>query len=395
MPELMITPTPTQPPAAAGNANALSQSEAAGRSGDSAKADAESSAATPFADVLKSRMEKATATDKATGGASDTATAVQAEVPAITIAVDLSELLPLLGITPGATTMATAEPETASAQTGAALGLSVLPTLPTLPALPVLPGLQAAVAAPPSAESPAGATPAPAVVLDPGSRKLQAETGREAPASVTAAKAEPPAQKPGNITPDAAINADGGPKGSAAVPMETVTSGDFRSIMDRAAAMAPGAASTTSHASSSPALRIDTPLGQSGWHEEMGQKLTWMVGNNRQQADLVLTPPQLGRVEVSLTMNGDQATAIFTSGNPAVREALEASLQRLREVLADAGVSLGQTQVGSESPNQSSRQEERGFGTDQGVRYAATVALPGSSATTRSGTGRGMVDVFA
>jgi flagellar hook-length control protein FliK len=94
-------------------------------------------------------------------------------------------------------------------------------------------------------------------------------------------------------------------------------------------------------------------------------------------------------------MNGDQATAIFTSPNPAVREALEASLQRLREVLADAGVSLGQTQVGSESPNQSSRQEERGFGTDQGVRYAATVALPGSSATARSGTGRGMVDVFA
>jgi flagellar hook-length control protein FliK len=127
----------------------------------------------------------------------------------------------------------------------------------------------------------------------------------------------------------------------------------------------------------------------------MGQKLTWMVGNNRQQADIVLTPPQLGRVEVSLTMNGDQATAIFTSPNPAVREALEASMHRLREVLADAGVSLGQTQVGSESPNQSSRQDERGLGSAEGVRYASAIPLPAMQATERTGAGRGMVDIFA
>ena len=48
MPELMITPTPTQLPGTTGNANALSQSEAMGRSGDSAKADAESSEAPPL-----------------------------------------------------------------------------------------------------------------------------------------------------------------------------------------------------------------------------------------------------------------------------------------------------------------------------------------------------------
>jgi flagellar hook-length control protein FliK len=120
-----------------------------------------------------------------------------------------------------------------------------------------------------------------------------------------------------------------------------------------------------------------------------------MLGNNRQQADLVLTPPQLGRVEVSLTMNGDQATAIFTSPNPAVREALEASLQRLREVLADAGVSLGQAQVGSESPSQSSRKDGRGVGVDEGVRYASAAPLAGLQATAMAGAGRGMIDIFA
>ncbi len=393
MPELMITPTPTQPPAAAGNANALSQSEAPARSGDTARADTENGPPTPFASVLKSQMDKKATAKEAGDRAADSAATAQAEVPAITIAIDLSGLLPLLGITPDAGTMATAQAESASAQTGVTPGLPALPVLPALPAIPVLPGMQpmAATAAP---EVPAAAIAGQAVAMDAGSRKLQAETGREPHASLATPKAEAAALMPGKPAPDAAINADPGSRNSEVLQQESPP-GDFRALMERATNISPGTANSTNNAPSNPSLRIDTPFGQSGWHEEMGQKLTWMAGNNRQQADLVLTPPQLGRVEVSLTMNGDQATAIFTSPNPAVREALEASLQRLREVLADAGVSLGQTQVGSESPSQSSRQDERGVGTDRGVRYAATVALPGSSATARSGAGRGMVDVFA
>lgn len=393
MPELMITPTPTQLPANAGAANAVSQGEAPARSGDNPRTDTEGSPATPFASVLKSRMDKAESAEESAGSTADAAAKAPTETPAITIAVDLSGLLPLLGINPGTpVTTAIEAAESAAAAAGAA-GLAPVQAVPALPVLPGMP--QATVAAQP--ETAAGTAPSQAaqvVAMDPGSRKLQAETGREPHASAGVPKADPATQVAGKIGPEPAINADGGRNGSEFVQPENAA-GDFRALMERAANIAPGTANPASHTSSGPALRIDTPLGQSGWHEEMGQKLTWMAGNNRQQAELVLTPPQLGRVEVSLTMNGDQATAIFTSPNPAVREALEASLHRLREVLADAGVSLGQTQVGSESPSQSSRQEERGFGADQGVRYAATVALPGAPATARSGAGRGMVDVFA
>jgi flagellar hook-length control protein FliK len=94
-------------------------------------------------------------------------------------------------------------------------------------------------------------------------------------------------------------------------------------------------------------------------------------------------------------MNGDQATAIFTSSNPAVREALESSLHRLREVLADAGVTLGQTQVGSESPNQPSRRNEPDLGRNEGMDYASTVPLPAVAAAARAGAGRSMIDIFA
>ena len=203
---------------------------------------------------------------------------------------------------------------------------------------------------------------------------------------------------PGKLAPDAAINADAGSKSGGQNSLEAPAN-DFHALMERATAMTHGTASPGNGFSANPSLRIDTPLGQAGWQEETGQKLTWMVGNGRQQADLVLTPPNLGRVEVSLTMNGDQASAIFTSSNPAVREALESSLHRLREVLADAGVSLGQAQVGSESPNPSPRREDAGdnsgFGGNEGVRYASNVPLPGATAVARTGAGRGMIDIFA
>ncbi len=393
MPELMITPTPTQTPGNTGNANALSQSDAPGRPGDSARTDAAASPATPFASVLKSRMDKQAADDAADDSATTTAATVPTDALETTIPIDLSGLFPLLGLTPGsADTAAVAAPEVAvdaSATPGPMLA-------PAVTAMPLTPGAQAATAALGTGTT-AGAEPEAAariLAMDPGSRQPRITTTAEPDLAPAEPKTDALARMPGKIAPDPAINADPG-TGSGEAPRQEGPTGDFRSLMDRAAAVPTGQPGSASPVSSGPGLRVDTPLGQSGWHEEMGQKLTWMVANNRQQADLVLTPPQLGRVEVSLTMNGDQATAIFTSANPAVREALEGSLQRLREVLADAGVSLGQTQVGSESPSQSSRQDERGHGMEQGVRYAATVALPAPSATARGGAGRGMVDVFA
>ncbi|MDP2823761.1 MAG: flagellar hook-length control protein FliK [Sulfuritalea sp.] len=381
MPELMINPTPTPPPSGTGNANALSQSDAASRSGESARTDAASGTESPFAAMLKSRMDKKTAAADAANSANPSAAADQTDAEIEAISVDLSALLPLLGANPTGTASVAAVPLAATEQAT------------TAPDEKLLPGLQPATSPPPTQILAAPAS-APTAVSDTGPRKQNVEARGETFTSAGPAKPDGTGQASGKIALDAAINADVGRK-SGEKNAPDIPANDFHALMERAAAMTPAAASPASGSTSSPTLRIDTPLGQTGWHDEMGQKLTWMVGNNRQQADLVLTPPQLGRVEVSLTMNGDQATAIFTSSNPAVREALESSLHRLREVLADAGVSLGQAQVGSESPNQSSRKNELDFGMKESVRHASTLPLPGVEAVTRTGAGRSMIDVFA
>lgn len=378
MPDLMIKPAPRPPSSATENANALKRSDAGKQSEQSPKTD--SATESPFAAVLKakSRVEQQAAEE--TKRTTSSAAADPAE--AATVVADLAALLPLLT----ANSAAVAPPATSTdgAQAAAQPDASSLPGLQATPEPATLPLVAAAT----PVQMGSGLPTAPNSILATNQRKQNLEARNELPSASGSAKSAEAGQVAGKFALDTAIpaDADHAESKSAELPVN-----NFQALLERAAGMAPA----TSTASSRPTLRIETPLGQGGWHEEIGQKLTWMAGSNSQQADLVLNPPQLGRVEVSLTMNGDQASAVFTSANPAVREALENSLHRLREVLANAGVSLGQTHVGSESPQQSARRDEADFGGRQGVRYASSVSLPGVGTVAGTGAGRSMIDIFA
>ena len=147
-------------------------------------------------------------------------------------------------------------------------------------------------------------------------------------------------------------------------------------------------------------MNIAQPVGAAGWDHELGQRIVWMANRSEGRAELVLNPPQMGRVEVSLTVSGDQATASFASTNPVVREALESALPRLREVLAEAGIQLGQAQVGAENARQWAQHEKTpdNFGTHpetSAEKSSIMAASDHDSATSVLKVGRGLVDVFA
>ncbi|MEW6164216.1 MAG: flagellar hook-length control protein FliK [Pseudomonadota bacterium] len=148
-----------------------------------------------------------------------------------------------------------------------------------------------------------------------------------------------------------------------------------------------------------PTLHVEQPVGNAAWGQEVGNRIVWMANRMESKAELVLTPPQMGRVEVSLTVSGDNASASFVSSNPAVREALEAALPRLREVLADAGIQLGQAQVGAEHANQSAQHGKNGdnFAPDRDAGNGTLVRHADDAQNVAPGlkTGRGLVDVFA
>lgn len=140
------------------------------------------------------------------------------------------------------------------------------------------------------------------------------------------------------------------------------------------------------------ANRLQAPLGTSQWQQEFTDRIQFMSRHNEGRAELVLTPPQLGRIEVTLNVNGDQASALFVSANPEVRTALEGAMDRLREALANNGIALGQAQVGAESSGQSGD----GRGTSAQGRPLASdgqEAPVTSAAWTRHSNN--MLDVFA
>lgn len=193
---------------------------------------------------------------------------------------------------------------------------------------------------------------------------------------------------------------------TSALPAAATQESDFNRLLAHARdAQSPVSATdgaTNVHATQTSrtdnSLPMRSPVGHPNWSNELGDKMTWMVSQQRQQADLVLNPPQLGRIEVSLTVNGDQANAVFTSPNAAVREMLENSLPRLREILAGSGLNLGQADVGAQSFAQQQGQNGNTPGKTMPLpassEFVAGLDSVGGSLAQRSGARVGMVDTF-
>lgn len=84
---------------------------------------------------------------------------------------------------------------------------------------------------------------------------------------------------------------------------------------------------------------LETPLGKPGWDQELGQRLVWMGRDQIQSAQLRLHPAHLGPLEVRIAVHNDSAQVSFLAQNAPVREAVEAALPRLREMMAENGFS--------------------------------------------------------
>lgn len=80
----------------------------------------------------------------------------------------------------------------------------------------------------------------------------------------------------------------------------------------------------------------------------LGQQVVWMASQQVGRAELKLSPDELGPLEISLEMNGDEIRAEFASRSAEVRSLLETQVPRLRELLAEQGFSLADAQVGQE-----------------------------------------------
>jgi flagellar hook-length control protein FliK len=127
-------------------------------------------------------------------------------------------------------------------------------------------------------------------------------------------------------------------------------------------------------------VTINTPVSHEKWGDEFNQKITWLSNQKEQTAELHLNPPQLGPMDVVLKVSGDQATAFFTSPHAAVREAVEQALPRLREMLADSGIMLGNATVSDQAPrNRQDSNDNKSSGARSGIGAISDSSQAGKS----------------
>jgi flagellar hook-length control protein FliK len=141
-------------------------------------------------------------------------------------------------------------------------------------------------------------------------------------------------------------------------------------------------------------------IQQSGWSEAVVDRVMWLSSQNLKSAEIQLDPAELGRMEVRIDMNNDQAQVTFVSQHAAVRDVLEGQMQRLRDMFTQQGMTMdvnvsdqsrGWRGEGSSDGHSRGGAGAGGSGSNDDEVVRGTMEI----STGRAAGGRGLVDYYA
>lgn len=113
---------------------------------------------------------------------------------------------------------------------------------------------------------------------------------------------------------------------------------------------------------------------------ELANRLQVFARNGGHEATLQLHPADLGRLQVSITTDGDQARVLFVADSAAARDAIEQSMPRLREMLAQSGLQLSHSDVSSQfQGGADSQRDAPGLPRTAGADSLADGPVPGTA----------------
>jgi len=134
-------------------------------------------------------------------------------------------------------------------------------------------------------------------------------------------------------------------------------------------------------------------IGQAGaqWAGELEARVQWLAGSNLRSAEIQLDPPELGPLQVQVQSHRDGASVHFTTHSATVRDLVEQSLPRLREMLESSGMNLLDVNVAQQQGGRGQRDAPVAL---PGVAVAqGESAAPGATMVVVAA--RGLVDAYA
>lgn len=90
---------------------------------------------------------------------------------------------------------------------------------------------------------------------------------------------------------------------------------------------------------------VSVPVHDHHWSQAIAAQILVLADHRIESATLRLTPEHLGPVDVRIDIEDSQVNVNFGAAHSDTRAALELALPRLREVLAGAGLTLGEASV--------------------------------------------------
>ncbi|AIN18661.1 flagellar hook-length control FliK family protein [Yersinia rochesterensis] len=210
------------------------------------------------------------------------------------------------------------------------------------------------------------------------------------------AKSAPLAAQAETITPAAAVD-------------KTLVSSapQAHSLPPVSSPLLPTTATASAHVSAPVSGYLSAQLGSQEWQQSLGQQVIMFSRNGQQNAELRLNPQELGALQISLKIEDKQAQLHFVSAHSQVRAAIEAAMPSLRTALAESGIELGQSSVGSEGQWQQAQQQSQqnqqdfasrgqpGYGEFASGEAQVSTPLVTPAALQALANGNGGVDIFA
>ncbi|MHA3902300.1 flagellar hook-length control protein FliK [Castellaniella sp. WN] len=174
-----------------------------------------------------------------------------------------------------------------------------------------------------------------------------------------------------------------------------------------ASAAAPAGASLLPAAAPAVAsVAVSTPLSNPQWPQDFSRQILQLTQNltgTGHTVQMHINPPELGPIHITLHVGDSIAQASFVSPHANVRHVLENALPHLEQQLAQAGLSLGQADVGDQQPGQQAyAQGQAPSARDGGAVFsldgqtAEAASLPATPAAPRAASRPdALVDTFA
>lgn len=100
-------------------------------------------------------------------------------------------------------------------------------------------------------------------------------------------------------------------------------------------------------------LQIPVDINSNQWADKFSEQIVWLGNQNIKSALIKIHPEDLGPIEISVKVVKDTASVSINTHNSHVRDIVDQTLPKLRDMMAEQGLSLSDVHIGT---NQQGRQ---------------------------------------